>query len=784
MSFPPACQPALQKLFSCIVFIFLLLPAFSQKRMVAIGSSTTAGLVTSPDSSWVRRFSFYYKNQLGVLDTAFNLGVSGTTVYRGMPTSYTPPAGRPVPDPVRNVTRAVSLFSNLPTPADGVTIVNFPSNGYDTYSIAEIMTALQIIYDSATRNGNKCYITTTQPRSDGNFGTSAVKRKMAVLKDSIIKRFGVAHTINFYDGMYNPADSSILPIYSAGDNVHFNNAGHRELFERVRAKNIFDLPLVQYRSNVSPTGLWSDPASWQIFNGSSWVAATMPPSSGSGAITILNGDSIRINSYTELDQVVIESGGVLTMFNVSGSPPAKLTVALNDGAGDDVIVNSNGRLYISSNAILSGTGTILNNSGGLFTIRNRGVLETNATNEGTMWVNSTGIVRNRTLTNNNSFVLADFTLNLINASFINNDSVSIIGTGTTFIVDSTLTGGIFNNTSTGVVFRQSTTGATNFNPSVSLINNGSIKGFGEYVLNNTAASSTGSVAPGTSPGTLTVNPAFISSHDPIINIEISSTGAVQGTNYDRLIISNVAPTAINITGATLNVTDNASDPIGTVYTIITPASGTITGTFATINLSPTLSGPNYNNGNFITVTKASSLPLKWGSFIAVPKNKQVLLNWSTLEESNTSHFEVEHSSDGVSFYNIGEVVAQGESSVTAHYSFTHSNPNINGKNYYRLKQVDRDYKFAYSNTLTVRFRNAKAAFVEIMPNPVRDFMNIEVHEPDITIVLTDLNGKEVRKLALVKGRHQVSLTGLSSGTYQLSVYQKQQRVEGQRIVKL
>lgn len=214
-------------------------------RMVAIGSSTTAGTGSWPfDSSWVNRFRHYYVTQQGVASEVHNLGVGGYNCYHGMPTSYIPPGNRPGPQPSNNVTRAVNLLAGMAIPANGVIIVNFPTNAYDTLSIAEIMNCFQTIYDSATRLGNKCYITTTQPRAGGNFNLSAVKRKLADIKDSIINRFGVANTINFYDGMYDPADSTILPAYKSGaDDIHFNNTGHRILFERVQAKNVFGITL-------------------------------------------------------------------------------------------------------------------------------------------------------------------------------------------------------------------------------------------------------------------------------------------------------------------------------------------------------------------------------------------------------------------------------------------------------------------------------------------------------------------------------------------------------------
>lgn len=213
-------------------------------RMVAIGSSTTGGTGSFPlDSSWVGRFRHYYVTQQGIASVVHNLGVGGYTCYQGMPTSYVPPTGRPGPQPGYNVTMAVSLLAGMAIPENGVVIVNYPTNGYNTFTIAEIMTCLQTIYDSATRLGNRCYIATTQPRGDAPFNTSAVKRKLADIKDSIINRFG-GNAINFYDGLYNPADSTILPAYkSAVDDIHFNNTGHRILFERVQAKNVFGIAL-------------------------------------------------------------------------------------------------------------------------------------------------------------------------------------------------------------------------------------------------------------------------------------------------------------------------------------------------------------------------------------------------------------------------------------------------------------------------------------------------------------------------------------------------------------
>lgn len=216
--------------------------AQTTRKLAAIGSSTTGGTGAWPiDSSWLKRFNYHYKYTLQQLDSVYTHGVGGYSCYKGMPTSFVSPANRPAPDPGNNISVAISKLRGLENPGNGVIIVNYPSNEYNIYTIAEIMKCLQTIYDSAVEAGHKCFITTTQPRTDGVFGTSEMKRKLAVIKDSIINRFGVAHTLNFYDGIINPADSSIRADFAAGDNIHLNNAGHRELFFRLVAKDVFNL---------------------------------------------------------------------------------------------------------------------------------------------------------------------------------------------------------------------------------------------------------------------------------------------------------------------------------------------------------------------------------------------------------------------------------------------------------------------------------------------------------------------------------------------------------------
>jgi hypothetical protein len=221
-------------LFTVIVLLGTI-AANAQKKLVIIGSSTStcAFGLNSPAECYVTKLSNYYNQQVPNDTTIDNhLARGGTNCYNGMPSSYTPPypdvAYQPITD--SNITAALALNPD-------VIIVNYPTNAYDVLSVAEIMYCLRTIRDSANIKGVPCFITTTQPRtSPASFNTSPVKAKLAELKDSILLEFG-NFAIDFWTGLINPADTSIL--YDSGDNIHMNAAGHDILFQRVVAANVF-----------------------------------------------------------------------------------------------------------------------------------------------------------------------------------------------------------------------------------------------------------------------------------------------------------------------------------------------------------------------------------------------------------------------------------------------------------------------------------------------------------------------------------------------------------------
>src|SRR5690606_37332966 len=95
------------------------------------------------------------------------------------------------------------------------------------------------------------------------------------------------------------------------------------------------------------------------------------------------------------------------------------------------------------------------------------------------------------------------------------------------------------------------------------------------------------------------------------------------------------------------------------------------------------------------------LPLEWGRVTAEACGQDNCLTWETLQEKNTSHFELERSYDGIEWEMFdNSVQAQGNSTEMHTYNFTDKRV-MASKMYYRIRQVDLDEAFAYSDVMRV-----------------------------------------------------------------------------------
>lgn len=149
-----------------------------------------------------------------------------------------------------------------------------------------------------------------------------------------------------------------------------------------------------------------------------------------------------------------------------------------------------------------------------------------------------------------------------------------------------------------------------------------------------------------------------------------------------------------------------------------------TGTTTTFTYRVNDNGFAPMNSNVATVTinlaTAGSLPVTITSFNANLKNSKVDLNWTTVDERNFSHFEVEKSFNGTEYNTAAVVFAAGNTNTKMNYTHKDDVSMISkGLVYYRLKMIDSDGSFKYSEIRVIRI-GGQVQTLNIMtyPNPV------------------------------------------------------------------
>jgi hypothetical protein len=127
---------------------------------------------------------------------------------------------------------------------------------------------------------------------------------------------------------------------------------------------------------------------------------------------------------------------------------------------------------------------------------------------------------------------------------------------------------------------------------------------------------------------------------------------------------------------------------------------------------------------FITIGSISSstpLPIELLSFNAALKGNKVALSWQTANENNNDYFAIQKSGDTKDWEAIDTVKGAGNSSTVLNYAYTDEKPLL-GTSYYRLKQVDFDNRFSYSDIAVVNFEGIK--IVDLFPNPSEGNFNL------------------------------------------------------------
>jgi hypothetical protein len=187
------------------------------------------------------------------------------------------------------------------------------------------------------------------------------------------------------------------------------------------------------------------------------------------------------------------------------------------------------------------------------------------------------------------------------------------------------------------------------------------------------------------------------------------------------------------------------------------------------------------SSNTISITGMPSLELytmQSNSFVPLPiellyftstlnQKKQVFLEWATASEVNNDYFELQRSLNGRSFTKIAQIDGKGTSNFKSTYHFD-DNPPQSGLLYYRLKQVDYDGEFSFSDIVSVFI--SEIELIDLYPNPASGYINIalfgEAYEGQRIIIL-DAKGQMVidAEVDVTNQYTQLDVSNLSNGVY-------------------
>ena len=262
---------------------------------------------------------------------------------------------------------------------------------------------------------------------------------------------------------------------------------------------------------------------------------------------------------------------------------------------------------------------------------------------------------------------------------------------------------------------------------------------------------------------------------------LTTTSTWPAGRKDNLIADFTFPTNSYFSTLRLDDVSSSGGPNGQMYWYVEViGAGDITDYtnmfFGTVLLPPT------NNGgaspSFVPLQPITVIPVKFTNFTATRSNNDALLKWEVVnEDANTDRYELERSLNGTDFITFATVAKNAGSSTANAYTSTDvaAASRVSANNaivYYRIKQVDKDGRFVYTDIKNVKFGGTKAFGANVFPNPVKDFATVNIDlitAGNINILITDAAGKEMQKLTMegtVGGNtKQVNMRAFAAGTY-------------------
>lgn len=184
------------------------------------------------------------------------------------------------------------------------------------------------------------------------------------------------------------------------------------------------------------------------------------------------------------------------------------------------------------------------------------------------------------------------------------------------------------------------------------------------------------------------------------------------------------------------------------------------------------SGYIYVGGNFVDAGSAdgdhivrlslASLSVELLSFSGQKYEEDVMLKWTTSTQINNAYFEIQHSFDGKTFHSMARIEGAGNTQDTRTYQYKHLGAG-RGMHYYRLKQVDFNGNYEFSNVISVKMDYREE--IAIYPNPTSGILQVKTTGQDKGKIRILNHTGQLIKEQWLHHSGEIDLTGHPNGVY-------------------
>ncbi len=524
-----------------------------------------------------------------------------------------------------------------------------------------------------------------------------------------------------------------------------------------------------------------------------------------GNLDALNGTDTWTNSATgslNVSGSLLSSGaldasaaGNTVTYGVAGAQTIKLP---NASQYYNLILTTSGTKSLAGNIIVRNDLTISSSAQLDLTASNYDINVggdwTNSSSNGDPFVQRSGTITfdgssgNQTMTNTNDETFFDLVINKASGELTMATNSDIIVTNSL-----TLTNGLISPTSSETVTINDNATATS--TTSSYVNGKVIKiGNDAFVFpigKNSNRGQLGISAPGT--GSTFEAEYFDAAYS---DRSVSGLDHVSGIEY-WVLDRTVGADAVSVTlywdsGTRSDIKDISGTDLRVAhYTgTWTDEGGTVSGILSTGSVT---SGTilSFSPFTFGSLLGFNPLPVEMTSFTANLSGSEVNLHWTTATELNNDHFEIQRSGDGKNFSILGKVNGNGTTSLSNAYSYVDKLP-LSGISYYRLKQVDFDGAFEFSQTVILSNQTLNEGMDAVLfPNPaVHEEVKLQLTSEDettpIDVQIFDLSGQLIfnQRLELNQKGETFKITNsLPPGMYQVLIRQGFSQLKKRLIVK-